>query len=145
MSSSYSQKTFITHIYFALITSLQPKTRANNLPASVLIPGPNSRFGSLPTSTPKLYSGGANICHTGRYSLDEGGECVGRSKSRRLSSGPGSEDALDGRTILGMGISAVHDAVLRGVPKIPGKYYYKGIIGWSKERLRGLIVLVRRV
>lgn len=108
--------------------SFQPKTRANNIPATASVAGQTSRFGSLPTSTPKLSSGAVNICHAGRYSLDEGGECAGRGRSssrRRLSSGPGSEDsgnALEGRTLLGIGISAVHDAVLRGVPKIPGKY-----------------------
>lgn len=89
-----------------------------------------NRFGSLPASNPpRLSSTGANICSAGRYSLDEGGECAGRSRSsdsrRRFSSGRGSEDsgnALEGRTVLGMGISAVHDAVLRGVAKIPGKF-----------------------
>lgn len=113
-------------------SSFQPKTRAN-YPTS-LVAGPGgvtaSRFGSLPTSNhpPRLSSTGANICSTGRYSLDEGGECAGRSRSsdsrRRFSSGRGSEDSgngLEGRTVLGMGISAVHDAVLRGVAKIPGR------------------------
>lgn len=28
-----------------------------------------------------------------------------------------------GRTVLGIGISAVHDAVLRGVARIPGEYF----------------------
>lgn len=82
------------------------------------------RFGSLPSSAPpKFYSWTANIYSAGRYSLDEGRECAGRNRNssrRRLSSGRGSEDSGNA-LVLGMGISAVHDAVLRGVPKIPGK------------------------
>lgn len=106
---------------------MQPKTRANHIPATALLAGgvQATRFGSLPTSTPPKLSSGmmVNISSAGRYSLDEGGECAGRSRSssrRRLSGGRGSEDHGNA-LVLGMGISAVHDAVLRGVPKIPGK------------------------
>lgn len=116
--SSTSVLLQLNHKIFMFL--FQPKTRSNT---SAVLPGQTTRFGSLPTSTPpKLSSRTPNICNAGRYSLDEGGECAGRSRSssrRRLSSGRGSEDSGNA-LVLGMGISAVHDAVLRGVPKIPG-------------------------
>lgn len=61
-----------------------------------------SRYASLPsTSPPRIW---------GQMSGDSG---IG-----------GPDDSLNsGRNILGIGISAVHDAVLRGFAKLPGKLY----------------------
>lgn len=33
-----------------------------------------------------------------------------------------SDSLDDGRTVLGIGISAVHDAVLRGIARVPGNF-----------------------
>lgn len=46
--------------------------------------------------------------------------CQSPPKAWRITS-----DSLDdGRTVLGIGISAVHDAVLRGIARIPGNLFY---------------------
>lgn len=75
--------------------SFQPKTRP-----SAVIP---SKYASLPSgSPPRIF---------GQASGDSGIGC-----SDDANNGLGS-----GRNVLGMGISAVHDAVLRGFAKIPGK------------------------
>lgn len=80
---------------------LQPKAR----PVTVA----TSRYGSLPNSSPPREFG------------------MGRMKDQAVEAFV--DKCGDGKTILGIGISAVHDAVLRGVGvgKIPGE-----ILWWNR-------------
>ena len=91
---------------------LQPKTRANV---------PSNRYGSLPNTNP------GKGPESGRFFVDIR---VGRPReinSRTTATGASEdvtgEDSEENRTVLGIGISAVHDAVLRGVAKIPGNLF----------------------
>lgn len=79
------------------IFNLQPKARQMT----------NTKYGSLPSNSPPRMFGQQT---SGDSGIGGPEECTMGSNG--------------GRNVLGMGISAVHDAVLRGFAKLPGKFHY---------------------